>query len=206
MVEQYEGVTRGLSRLNTLWLALSVGTVLALGLFIATLILIIGSDYSSPHMSLLSQYLPGYTVTFGGAFIGAFWAFLLGMVMTIPGGLFYYRYTLNRVAVHSHMSREDAEAHFGEDVIRIDLVSFPVAAGLTCGVTILVATALLLLNHTPGEQLGPHLSLLGEILPGYSVSWGGSMIGFAYFSAIGGLSAVCIGWLYNRMVITRDKR
>ncbi len=206
MAKQYEGVTRGLSRLNTLWLALSVGSLLSLGLFLATLILAFRSDYPSPHMSLLSQYLPGYTVSITGAFVGAFWGFLFGMVLTIPGGLFYYRYTLNHVADHPRTDSEDSAEELGQDLARIDLVSFPVAAGMTCGVVLLVATALLLLNHTPGEPLGPHLSLLGEILPGYSVSWSGGLIGFAYFAVIGSLSAICIGWLYNKMVTTRGKR
>ena len=200
MAENSSGITRGLSRLNTVWLALSVGTLLALGLFLATMVLVLQGNDTSPHMELLAQYFPGYSVSVAGSFVGAFWAFLFGLVLATPGGLFYYRYTLTRSVGQVRSDPHGQRDSLGETVIRIDLVSFSVAIGLTCGVAIFAASALLLLNHVPGEPLGPHLSLLGEILPGYSVSWGGSLIGFGYFSLIGGLCAICVGSLYNWMV------
>lgn len=205
MAEDSGSITRGLSRLNTLWLSLSVATLLAMGLFLATMILVLQGDYGSPHMELLAEYFPGYSVSVAGSFIGAFWAFLFGLVLATPGGLFYYRYTLTQSVGQVRADPHGHKDTLGETVVRIDLVSFSVAIGLTCGVAIFAASAMLLLNHVPGEPLGPHLSLLGQILPGYSVSWSGSLVGFAYFSLIGGLCAICVGWLYNRIVTGKRK-
>lgn len=206
MAEDTRSITRGLSRLNTAWLGLSVGTLFALGLFTATIVLVLQGGNPSEHLALLGQYFPGYTVSFGGSFIGGFWAFLFGLVLTTPAGLFYYRRTLNRAAAQTYNNSDHLEESLGETIARIDLVDFPVAAGLTCGVAILTATAMLLITHTAGEPLAPHLALLGEILPGFSVSWGGSLVGFAYLSVIGGLVAACVGWVYNRIAIARSGR
>ncbi len=59
------------------------GTVAGLLFLVATLWLVFkGGDVVGPHLQLLSQYFPGYTVTVKGAFIafayGFFWGFLLG--------------------------------------------------------------------------------------------------------------------------------
>lgn len=206
MAEDTRSITRGLTRLNTAWLGLSVGTLFAVGLFAATIVLVLRGGIPSRHLTLLGEYFPGYTVTFGGSFIGAFWAFLFGLALTVPAGLFYYRRTLNRAAAHTDSDPDQLDESLGHTIARIDLVDFPVAAGLTCGVAIFLATAMLLITHTAGEPLGPHLDLLGQVLPGFNVSWGGSLIGFAYLSVIGGIVAACIGWVYNRIATARSGR
>ncbi len=199
MADEKQEFARGLTRLNTAWLALSVAVLAALGLFVATIVLVLQGGHPSIHLSLLSQYFPGYTVTLAGAFVGAFWASLLGFIVTVPGGLFYYRRMLNQAAPPPRLTSGELEDSLGKSSLRIDLISISVAAGLTCGTGIFAATAMLLLNHTPGTPLGPNLSLLGQILPGYSVAWSGGLVGFAYLSAIGGFCALCVGWIYNRI-------
>ena len=59
--------------------AIGLGLTVALGLFVATNVLVLkgGSDVGS-HLQLLRVYFPGYSVTFAGSVIGAVYAFVLG--------------------------------------------------------------------------------------------------------------------------------
>jgi hypothetical protein len=56
-----------------------MGLVLGLGLLIATNVLVLkGGPDVGRHLSLLSNYFPGYRVTFIGSLIGFVYAFVLG--------------------------------------------------------------------------------------------------------------------------------
>jgi hypothetical protein len=69
---------------------------------------------------------------------------------------------------------------------RLDLVALGTAVGSLVAVLLWLATAYLLVKGAPpGQHVGPHLSLLANFLPGYSVSWGGSLIGLVEGFAIG---------------------
>jgi hypothetical protein len=58
---------------------LALGVALATGLFVATIWLVMkGGPVVGPHLGLLSVYLPGYSVTWTGAFVGAAYMFFLG--------------------------------------------------------------------------------------------------------------------------------
>src|SRR6476620_4305154 len=58
---------------------LSFGLLLGFGLLIATNILVLkGGNRVGPHLSLLSVYLPGYSVTFLGSLVGFVYAFVVG--------------------------------------------------------------------------------------------------------------------------------
>lgn len=73
-------------RLNAKILALAFGIILGLTLFLATNWLIIrGGQYTAggeyivgPHLQLLSQFFPGYRVSFLGSIIGCIYGFALG--------------------------------------------------------------------------------------------------------------------------------
>ncbi len=70
------------ARLNARAWGISVGLLLALGLFIATNVLVIkGGPNPGPHLSLLREYFPGYRVTFFGSLIGFVYAFVLGYAL-----------------------------------------------------------------------------------------------------------------------------
>ena len=59
---------------------LALGMLCALGLFIATNVLVLrGGEHVGTHLGLLANYFPGYDVAFfPGSFIGAIYAFILG--------------------------------------------------------------------------------------------------------------------------------
>jgi hypothetical protein len=73
--------------------------------------------------------------------------------------------------------------------------SWGIAFGLVLGLGLLLATNFLVLKG--GEQVGPRLSLLGVYLPGYRVTFLGSLVGFVYLFVIGYGIGRSIVTLYN---------
>lgn len=68
-------------RLNALIAGLVTGFMAAFALFAATNWLVLkGGRVVGPHLALLSQFFPGYRVTFVGSLIGGAWAFVVGFV------------------------------------------------------------------------------------------------------------------------------
>jgi hypothetical protein len=190
-------LTRALVPVNAISLGIAIATFMATGMFVATLLLVAQGGPPSTHLGLLSQYFPGYSVSIGGAFVGAFWAAAVGFVGSTLAALPYYRGVLARVR---ETSRSIDVGRLGTDVARLQVPHFPIAIGTLCGFTVMTASVLLLLNHSPDEPLGPHLGLIRQFLPGFRVSWIGSLGAFAYFFVIGALVATCVAWLYNRRV------
>ncbi|HUR00289.1 MAG TPA: hypothetical protein VM166_12605 [Gemmatimonadaceae bacterium] len=74
-----EAYSATLLRLNARAWGIAVGLVFGMGLFLATMVLLMkgGLDVGA-HLGLLSKLLPGYSVTVGGAFIGFGYAFVIG--------------------------------------------------------------------------------------------------------------------------------
>lgn len=82
--------------------------------------------------------------------------------------------------------------------------------GILLGLAIFIATNWLLIkgpqvSGTGRQVLGPHLQLLSQFFIGYKVSFAGSIIGFLYGFAVGTICGSLVGWLYNRIVILRNK-
>jgi hypothetical protein len=75
--------------------------------------------------------------------------------------------------------------------------------GLICGLIIFIATNWLVIKG--GETVGPHLQMLDQFFIGYRVTFFGSFIGFAYGFALGTLSGAMIGWIYNKIVLFRNR-
>lgn len=72
-------LVRAILRFSGNLLGLVFGTIGALVVFLATnWLLIKGGDRVGPHLSLLSQFFIGYSVTFVGSLIGAAYAFVSG--------------------------------------------------------------------------------------------------------------------------------
>jgi hypothetical protein len=78
---------------------------------------------------------------------------------------------------------------------RVNSRAWGLGLGLLCGFGLLLATDILVLKG--GKVVGPHLALLSNYLPGYRVSFGGSLIGFGYGMLIGYCSGRLIGSIYN---------
>jgi hypothetical protein len=83
-------------------------------------------------------------------------------------------------------------------LLRLNARAWGVAFGLVLGLGLFLATNVLVLRG--GEVVGPHLSLLGVFLPGYRVTFLGSLLGFVYLFVIGYGLGRLIGEVYNRLV------
>lgn len=88
-------------------------------------------------------------------------------------------------------------------VVKMHRLTLSLTFGLIGGILIFLPTAILLLKG--GKPVGPHLSLLGQFLPGYMVSWTGSAIGFCWGAFLGALLGFIFGSIYNRVIDLRDK-
>ena len=75
-----------------------------------------------------------------------------------------------------------------------DEVAMGAAVGITASLVLAVATALLLLG--PAREFVPMLSLLGQYLFGYQLSWPGLVIGMVEVA----LAGFGLGWLTARMI------
>ena len=69
-------------KLDKTALGVAFGVLLGLGIFIATLFLVIKGDGSiSAIFGLLSHFFIGYSVTIGGSFVGLIYGFITGFIL-----------------------------------------------------------------------------------------------------------------------------
>ncbi len=88
---EYE-ITRAVARLKAVVLGMVIGLIAGVGLFAMTAVLIIdGGPDAGIHLQLLGNFFPGYSVTWPGAVIGFFWAFVCGGVIGFAIGRVYNR-------------------------------------------------------------------------------------------------------------------
>jgi hypothetical protein len=90
------------------------------------------------------------------------------------------------------------------ELMRLNGVILGLTLGLLFGFGIFIATIILLIKG--GEQVGPHLALLGQFFIGYQVTFAGSFIGFLYGLLLGFVIGYVIAGLYNWMASFREKR
>lgn len=92
-------------RLRARTLALVFGFVGSMGLFLATVSLVIrGGENVGQHLGLLRNYCPGYSVTWPGAFVGILWGFLYGALLGYAIAWFYNFFS-------SGISKENSPGH-----------------------------------------------------------------------------------------------
>ncbi len=86
------------ARFDVRALVVATGLVMGLVVFLATIVLVLrGNDSGEPvgtHLQLLSNYFPGYSVTWLGSSIGAFYGFFVGAA---TGFIFGFGWNLSHV-------------------------------------------------------------------------------------------------------------
>ena len=97
----------------------------------------------------------------------------------------------------------DAEREVVRAVARLKAAVVGLLFGLMAGVTLFAMTAILVIEN--GPQTGAHLRLLSHYAPGYTVTWRGAFIGFAWAFLFAGAAGWCIGFLYNLLVGLRQR-
>jgi len=86
-------------------------------------------------------------------------------------------------------------------VARLRAGIMAVTFGMTGGVGLFAATVWLVIQG--GDLVGPHLGLLANYLPGYTVTWGGAVLGLLYGGLLGASFGGAITWLYNTIASWR---
>ncbi len=90
MAERQDDVKTTLLKLNARAWGIAVGLLFGSALFLGTIVLVMrGGRHVGPHLGMLWVFLPGYRVTFGGAFIGFAYAFVIGYAVGRLIGLVY---------------------------------------------------------------------------------------------------------------------
>lgn len=87
---------------------------------------------------------------------------------------------------------------------KADVFAAAIAGAAVGAVSMFLLTASLVLKGAPpGVEVGPHLSAFATFWPGYSVTWGGSVIGALYAGLIGaGLGfAAAVFWNFTHLII-----
>ena len=81
-VKDHEILSAVFAKMDVPAMTIAGGVLCAVGLFLATGILLLQTvpeNYPvGPHLSALADYLPGYSVTWLGALVGALYGFLVG--------------------------------------------------------------------------------------------------------------------------------
>ena len=76
---------------------IAIGLLFGLGLFLATVVLVIkGGPDPGPHLGLVRIYFPGYSVTWVGSFIGFVYAFVVGYAIGRTVATIYNRLIMPR--------------------------------------------------------------------------------------------------------------
>jgi hypothetical protein len=79
MSSNEQQLASAIRRLNARAWGWAFGLIFGLGLFLATILLVIrGGPDTGQHLGLLSVFLPGYNVSWPGAFIGFVYLFVIG--------------------------------------------------------------------------------------------------------------------------------
>jgi len=89
-------------------------------------------------------------------------------------------------------------------VARLRAGVMAVTFGLTGGVGLFVATIWLVLRG--GQDVGRHLGLLGNYLPGYTVTWVGATLGLLYGLVVGAVLGASLAWTYNMIALYRGRK
>jgi hypothetical protein len=75
-------VIQAFAKVDKVALGLASGFLGAVGIFLATVILLIkGGNPVGPNLALLGQYFIGYTVSWKGSVVGALYGFLFGFAL-----------------------------------------------------------------------------------------------------------------------------
>jgi hypothetical protein len=78
-IDEEQALRRTILRAGEQGWGIAIGLLLGVGLFLATVILVIkGGPNPGPHLGLVRIYFPGYSVTWLGSVIGFVYAFVVG--------------------------------------------------------------------------------------------------------------------------------
>lgn len=92
---------------------MAIGIASGLTFFLATTMFLLRTPEQGVGLALLSQYFKGYTVSWGGAFVGLAWGFVVGFV----GGWFVAFCRNLVIAINIFIIRAKSELHQSRDFL-----------------------------------------------------------------------------------------
>jgi hypothetical protein len=174
-----------ISRIQARAWGVATGLILGVGLCLATIVLVVrGGPDMGQHLGRIATVLPGYSVSWLGAFVGLVYGFVIG-------------YGLGRL-IGPRSPLSSTREPSGTTHVRINGRAWGLTVGAAAGLVLFAVTNLL--GAKGGEHPGAFLASLHVYLPGYRVDFVGSLIGLAYVLALGFLLGELVAAIYNRAV------
>jgi hypothetical protein len=183
---------------NTIVLSVGFGLCCGLALLFATFLslAVTGEQAGMFFLDLLGVFMPGYTASIGGAWVGFFWAFVYA---AISGGIVYQIYMR---AARGAPVIEGASAG-PRRVARLSGSALGLALGSIFALQLFLSTAWLIVRGTAEES--QHAMLMANYLPGYSVTWGGAIIGAIWLFVYTLVLFMLFARIYNVVARMRAK-
>ncbi len=189
-------------KFNAIVLGIVSGVLAALAIFLVTHIsLSKWGDDAGNYLNLLGVFLPGYSASSSGAWIGAFWSFVF---VGLAGFLTYWLYGRllgERLAGGPDALEVTADPIFKPVVLRLYGWSLGIAVGFAVGGALFISTAWLVVRGTAAESY--NAQLLSNYLPGYSPSILGGLIGAVELFLAVFLGCLLLAAVYNKVVDIR---
>ncbi len=189
-------------RLNVWISALGVGLGLGLLLFFGTNLSVVLSQRPGRYLNLLGVFLPGYSASIGGAWVGLLWGTIYG---AISGAALSWLYARSLGARLPTMVTWDNDSlrQLRPPTLHISSHVLGIALGAVAALQIVLATSWLVLRGTADQSI--HAKLLANYLPGYTVSLQGSLLGGLELFLLVYVSSAFVGEIYNAVSRYRHK-
>jgi hypothetical protein len=190
------------ARLNSAVIAGALGLLAGGALWLATLVLLVrGGDQPGRHLSLLGVFFPGYTVTWSGAWIGLFWGFVFG---AISGVILYWSYARGaRDALAGLVLKPSNRDLLPRPTMLLSGNALGIGLGALFAAQLLASTNWLVLRGTAAYS--ENAALLAQYLPGYTVSFGGSIVGAVELMVAAFVGAHVLAAVYNFVARKRTR-
>lgn len=182
-------------RMNMIVMGIAFGLLGGSMLWLSTVILLLRGGYDvGLHLSLLAVFLPGYSVTWSGAWIGLLWGFIFGGV---SGVILYWSYagTLRERLGSRLLDASNATNELTPPTFLMSGNALGIALGVLLALQLFVTTNWLVVRGTAASS--PNAALLGEYLPGYTVSFAGSLVGALELFAVAFVFSHVLAAIYN---------
>jgi hypothetical protein len=189
-------------RLNIYISALGLGVGLGLLLFLGTNLSVALSQRPGRYLNLLGVFMPGYSASIGGAWIGLLWGMVYGGISGAALSWLYAR-SLGARLPALVMWDDDSTRQLRAPILHISSHALGMALGAVAALQIVLATSWLVLRGTAEQSV--HAKLLANYLPGYTVTLQGSLLGGLELFLLVYLSSALVGETYNAVARSRHK-
>jgi hypothetical protein len=180
-------------RFNTLVFSVILGVFAGATLLALSLVAQSGPETGSLAVALIGVFLPGYGADWPGALLGLFWGFMFGALL----GVVIYRINARNVLekIDDLVIAERGSNGFPRAVLRLDGHSLGLAIGAAGALGLFTTTNMLVARGTAAQSV--HARLLSEVLPGYTVSVIGSIVGAIELFAVLYVFCRAFVFIYN---------